>query len=78
MSEHNGGETIPSMVLRHEKDLYRGNGKPGLCTRIQTEEDRMDATEKRIDGIDKKFGAIIVLLLTILGGVMTSMIRGAH
>lgn len=78
MSEHNGGESISSMVMRHEKDLYRGNGKPGICTRMETGEDRMDGIESRQDKIDTKFNAIIILLITILAGLVTSMVRSAH
>lgn len=29
------------MLLRHEQDLYRGNGKPGLTTRVLALEDAM-------------------------------------
>ncbi len=76
--------SIHGLVERHDKDLYRGNGKPGLTTRMQQAEDRMDSHEdcmdtfdERITGIDKKFWAIILLLLTLLGGVLTDVIMKA-
>ena len=68
-------------------DLYYGNGKSGLTTRTQELEtcqesqgDRMDVMERRLDGringIDKKFWAIILLLLTLLAGVIVDVVRG--
>ena len=31
------------MVRKHEQDLYRGNGKPGITTRIEKLESQMEA-----------------------------------
>jgi hypothetical protein len=86
MSEHvwdaEGTESIASVVRRHDKDLYRGNGKPGLTTRMARQEDAMDAACERLDKSDKRqdrtqsmFWAIILLLLTILGGVITDTVK---
>lgn len=33
------------MVLRHEQDLYRGNGKPGLTTRVLALEEAMKSIQ---------------------------------
>lgn len=73
MSEHWSGESIAEIVARHEKDLYRGNGLPGLTTRMKQAEDRDVATNERCDKSDKKLGrieamfwTIIVLLITLL------------
>lgn len=68
---------IDELVFQHDKDLYRGNGKPGLTTRMQQAEDCMEAQGLRIDKIDKKFWAIILLLLTLLGGVITDIVEKA-
>jgi hypothetical protein len=78
MSEHawdaEGTESIAAIVRRHDKDLYRGNGKPGLTTRMAQQESAMEVATGRIDKADKRqdrtqsmFWAIILLLLTILG-----------
>lgn len=44
--------TIVEMVRYHEKLLLRGNGKPGLCTRMETQENAMDAAIERFDKTD--------------------------
>lgn len=85
MSEHvwdESGESIASLVRRHDKDLYRGNGKPGLTTRMARQEDAMEVAIDRLDKSDKRqdrtqsmFWAIILLLLTILGGVITDAVK---
>jgi len=58
-------------------DVYFGNGKPGLTTRMQSAEERQDAMDLRCDKADKDlantrkmFWAIIVLLLSILGSTL--------
>ena len=58
-----GPDSIFQLVRRHDQDLYRGNGKPGVTTRLQQGEDRMTALEKRMESIDFKFWAIITLLI---------------
>lgn len=75
-------ERIDALVFQHDKDLYRGNGKPGLTTRMQQAEDKMENIDTciedqslRIDKIDKKFWAIILLLLTLLGGVIADIVE---
>jgi hypothetical protein len=78
----NGGD-VASTVRRLEQDVWHGdNRKPGLTTRIQQAEDRLDsgdrrmsAQDKRIDGFANMGWAIILLLLTILGGVVTDIAR---
>jgi hypothetical protein len=51
------------MVLRHEQDLYRGNGKPGLTTRVLALEETMK---------DIKFYAR--WLLIFVGGILLTAI----
>lgn len=36
---------IRRVIEQHDRDLYRGNGKPGITTRIQS-------LEEAIDGVD--------------------------
>lgn len=52
MSDHEVPGTIVEMVRYHEKLLLRGNGKPGLCTRMETQENAMDAVTERFDKTD--------------------------
>lgn len=85
MSDHtfdeSTGDSISAMVRRHDRDLYRGNGKPGITTRLTQSEDAMDAamdrierSEKRQEQIAKMFWAIILMFFTILGGIVTEMV----
>ena len=87
-------ESLPGMVRRHDRDLYHGNSKPGLTTRMAQAEDAMVALQKRqeqdmeqiderCDKADKRqgrieamFWALILLALSILGGVITDIARG--
>jgi len=78
-------EQVEKEVSYHRKMLLEGNGKPGLTTRMQQVEDCMEVQEqritdqgKRIDKIDTKFWAIILLLLTLLGGVVTDIVEKAQ
>lgn len=64
-------------------DVYFGNGKPGLTTRMQSAEERQDAMDARCDKSDKKLGrielmfwTIIVLLITVL--VQNQFSRPTH
>lgn len=82
MPEHNGGETIQQMIQRHEKDLYRGNGLPGLCTRVKSTEDDVilltktcEETNKRLGRTQTMFYTIIVLLLSILATTLVDMLK---
>ncbi len=36
---------VTLMLRRHDKDLYRGNGRPGITQRLATLEDYMDRTD---------------------------------
>lgn len=60
------------------KDVWHGNGKPGLCTRMEVEEGRMDNVEKRVGNIGKMFWAVILLLLTILGTQVGELMSPHH
>lgn len=70
-------------VRQMHKDIYLGdNRKPGLTTRMQQAEDcdavaesRMNAQDKRMDGQDAKQWAIILLVVTCLGGIVAELIK---
>jgi hypothetical protein len=50
---------ICDLVERHDKDIYRGNGKPGITT-------RMEKVEEALGSIKYYFRAIILLLIGLL------------
>lgn len=51
-------------------DMYHGDArKPGLTTRMEQAENRDEEQDKRMDTVDGKFWAIILLLVTLLGSV---------
>lgn len=66
------------IVRRMEKDLYYGNGKPGICTRMEVAEGHIEGVTERLDNIDKKFWALILLALTILGTDVASLFKDNH
>jgi len=58
------------MVLRHEKDLYHGNGKPALTERMALMEKCVAGIENRLISIDEKtdsMNAKITQLTTVDG-----------
>lgn len=47
---HNIGN-LQRMVDRHDQDLYRGNGKPGVTTRLAVLEDCVTSINKNLSKI---------------------------
>lgn len=39
------------MLEQHDKDLYRGNGKPGVTIRLEKNEDAIKKTEDEVVGV---------------------------
>lgn len=58
-------------VNRHEKDLYRGNGKPGLTTRMAVVE---DAVERIGSNLSKIVWLLIGGFITMLSAVTADII----
>ena len=52
-------QRLEELVERHDKDMYRGNGKPGITT-------RMEKVEEAIANNRYYFRAILLLLLGLL------------
>lgn len=74
-------ETLWEYVRRHERDLYRGNGKPGLTLRMQSVEECQDQQEidmaevkKTMETTRKQLWAMIMLGLSTLTGVIVILI----
>lgn len=62
------------MTMKMHNDLYYGDArKPGLTVRMQQQEDGLHETRTELRSVDRKFWAIILLLLTTLGGVATDL-----
>jgi hypothetical protein len=60
-------------VAKHDRDLYEGNGKPAITIRLAELESYMNDSKDRLKSIDKKFSAIISLLLATLAGVIVDI-----
>jgi hypothetical protein len=65
---------LREMVERHEKDLYRGNGLPGITTRMQSAENRLNSIERLIaeqaSKRDTKLNLVLAGILTIAGALV--------
>lgn len=59
------------LVEKHENDLYRGNGKPGLTTRMAVAEGRLDDHDDVMGKLDKQGTRIIWLLVSVLVTLIT-------
>ena len=69
---------LSDLIEQHDKDLYRGNGKPGLTTRMQIAEDRVDAlyeyNKKRENQHDSKLNILIGAAFTAIFGIVATLI----
>lgn len=74
MANQWSGGTIVDLVMQHDKDLYRGNGLPGLTTRMKCVEDEQEVHTQQLKDIKNMFWAIVLLLLTLFGGVVTDVL----
>lgn len=61
---------LRTLVNRHDQDLYRGNGKPGITTRLQRLEDWMLEY-----GSDMKWVKRL-LVSTLLAVIVDIILRG--
>lgn len=65
---------LEAKVQKHDIDLYYGNGKPGLTTRIALTEDRIDGVKEIIDKIaatqSRTMLIVLATLLTVLGDIV--------
>lgn len=68
------GNGTERRLSKMETDLYYGNGKPGITTRLATLEDHMNDSKDRLKSIDNKFWAMISLLLATLVGVIVNIV----
>lgn len=72
------GESLHDIVQRHEKDLYRGNGLPGITTRLKSVEDRVTTIEQllqqKANRSDRKLNILLATTGTLVGAVLLKVI----
>lgn len=61
-----------SRFRKMEKDLYHGNGKPGICTRLELLEDAVSRTEEALEKFQKGQDRITWL---IVSGVILAVLN---
>lgn len=66
--------SLADVVTKHDQDLYRGNGKPGLTTRTAVLESEVEAVKQDVTDIKTRQAQILVAVLATLGGVVTEII----
>lgn len=66
------GERTEDRISALEKDMWRGNGKPGITTRLATLEDDVERLERKQRLIANQGWAILLLLLTLMGTVIAT------
>lgn len=70
MNWENDDGSIEWMVRKHEQDLYRGNGKPGMTTRINDLERDMEAIKENRKTRDAQIWAIILMVLGLIASAV--------
>ena len=67
------------MVQKHDDDLYRGNGKPGLTTRVAVCEERIDGVKELLEKLtanqSKMTWLVLATLLTVLGDIFVNVVK---
>jgi hypothetical protein len=78
MADCSINEDMVALVRQHDKDLYRGNGKPGLTTRMEVVETKQEnlyqgqeKISQSVEQINKRFWLI---MLGIAGTFLTVMV----
>lgn len=66
-------------ISRIETDMYFGDTrKPGVTIRIERLEDGMERSEDTQKSTDRKFWAIIILLISTLTGIIVDIATKHH
>lgn len=73
--ERRDDTSLHRMVLRHDKDLYLGNGSPGLTTRMALQEGKMMASETKMNTIQMQLWGCIGLLISTLTGIIVVLVK---
>lgn len=74
---------IEKLVGKHDQDIYRGNGKPGLTTRILQQEEAMEQQKEEMDKRDKRdeklknwIVSLVFLVLATLFTLIGNLVKG--
>lgn len=57
-------------------DMYFGNGKPGITTRMAGAETKLEQHDRSITDIKRMFWTIVLLILSVLGTTVIDIIKG--
>lgn len=72
------GESLHEIVARHDRDLYRGNGLPGITTRMAAVESRVSTIEQllkeKANKSERKLNILLATTLTLLGTIVLKFI----
>lgn len=70
---------LAQTVQKHDDDLYRGNGKPGLTTRMAVCEERIDDVKESFDKLmahqSRMTWLALGTLLTVLGDILVNLVK---
>ena len=67
---------IEEKLDKHDKDLYTGNGKPGLTTRMLIQEQAMDKREKADEKMKNWIVTLVFLVLATLFTLIGNLVKG--
>lgn len=71
-------DAIGKRIERIEKDMWYGNGKPGLTTRMESVESRMTTIEKYItereSRLQNRLNLMIGAIFTLAGAVILQLV----
>ena len=73
-SQYRPAARYETLVDKHEQDLYRGNGKPGITTRLQQLEDCVDSLEAYNTERDRKIQTRMNLLIGALFSLVAAFL----
>ena len=59
-------EEMVNMLLKHDGDLYRGNGKPGLTTRLFLVEETIKVIKEAFEKMAANWKAIVLMFVATL------------
>lgn len=76
MEGESSNRELARLVYQHDKDMYYGNGKPGLTTRMEKVEDAVKAIHDGIEKQEKKQDRIELLVWAAVIAGIANLIFG--
>jgi hypothetical protein len=65
---------LENLVYQHDQDLYRGNGRPGLTTRVWNVENDIEQIKVREEKRTKKWDRIEILVWAAVIAAIANLI----